>query len=74
MSSACMTFVPLLAISEDAREIQAKLSNTIQAGIEAGKYSPALKKQFDIQLQHIKDQEPSCEMVCTQAFGSRPSG
>ncbi|KAI0066612.1 alcohol oxidase [Artomyces pyxidatus] len=72
MSSACMTFVPLLAISEDAREIQAKLSNTIQAGIEAGKYSPALKKQFDIQLQHIKDQEPSCEMVCTQAFGSRP--
>ena len=73
MSSICMTFVPLCAISPDAKSLQDNLKESIRAGIAADKYSPALQKQFNIQLAHIDAQEPSCEVVLTQGFGSKPS-
>ncbi|KAI0043713.1 GMC oxidoreductase [Auriscalpium vulgare] len=72
MSSICMTFVPLSSISQDYQALQRELTQSIESGIREGKFSPALQKQFSIQLEHIKLQEPSCEIVLTQTFSSKP--
>ena len=73
MSSICMTFVPLASISPDADTLQDSLRESIKAGMAAGKYSAALEKQFQIQLRHIDAKEPSCEIVLTQTFSTKPS-
>lgn len=73
MSSICMTFVPLASISSNSLALQQRLYDSIEAGIVAKKFSPALQKQFKVQLEHIKAQDPSCELVLTQACSSKPS-
>lgn len=73
MASICMTFVPLASICKDSEVLQQRLYDSIEAGIAAKKFSLALQKQLKVQLEHIKAQEPSCELVLTQACSSKPS-
>ncbi|EIM79982.1 alcohol oxidase [Stereum hirsutum FP-91666 SS1] len=73
MSSICMTFVPLASISSNSQALQQRLYDSIEAGIVAKKFSSALQKQFKVQLEHIKAQDPSCELVLTQACSSKPN-
>ncbi|THH14071.1 hypothetical protein EW146_g6219 [Bondarzewia mesenterica] len=72
MSVICMTFVPLSSISPDSKSIQMALAASMQAGFASKKYPPALMKQYKVQLGHIHDQEPSCEIVLSPRFTSRP--
>ncbi|THH20178.1 hypothetical protein EW146_g1129 [Bondarzewia mesenterica] len=72
MSVICMTFIPLSSISPDAKTIQMALAASMQAGFASKKYLPALMKQYEVQLDHIRDQEPSCEIVLSPRFTSRP--
>ncbi|EIM88744.1 alcohol oxidase [Stereum hirsutum FP-91666 SS1] len=69
-SISCMTFVPLAAISPDAETIQKQLKDSMQNDFQSGKLSAALKKQYEVQLQHIQHKEPSCELICAQGFFS----
>lgn len=73
MSSICMTFVPLRSLTTEANAIQKELFESIEAGIAANKYSPVLQKQFKVQLDHIRRNKPSCELVLTQTLTSKPS-
>ncbi|KAI0314824.1 alcohol oxidase [Amylostereum chailletii] len=73
MATTCMTFVPLSSISPDAEALQQrKLEADITARIKSGEYSPALEKQLTVQLEHIKAQEPTCELVLANRFSTFP--
>ncbi|KAI0313070.1 alcohol oxidase [Amylostereum chailletii] len=73
MSSICMTFLPLSSFSSNASALQDDLRKSIKAGVDANKFSPALQKQYKIQLEHLDKKEPSCEVVCVQGYGSTPN-
>ncbi|THH14920.1 hypothetical protein EW146_g5484 [Bondarzewia mesenterica] len=64
--------VPLSSISPDSKSIQMTLAASMQAGFASNKYPAALMKQYKVQLDHIRDQEPSCEIVLSPRFTSRP--
>ncbi|KAJ6470163.1 alcohol oxidase, partial [Mycena vulgaris] len=59
--STCITFVPLAAISSAHDSLQASLAQVITDGIATKQISPSLQKQYEIQLKHLQDREPSCE-------------
>lgn len=73
MAAVCTTFVPLKTISPDAVAVQGALYKSIEAGISANKYPKGLKKQYEIQLEHIKNAEPSCELIGFPGLLSFPS-
>lgn len=73
MTSSCMTFVPLAAISPEEESLHKNLKESIRAGIAANECPPALQKQLQIQLDRIRDKEPSCELVLAPGFTSQPS-
>ena len=73
MATYCMTFVPLSSLSPDAGVIQAQLREYIEAGIQSGKYSRSLQKQYRILLDNMKDEEPECEVVLSQRLSTKPS-
>ncbi|KAH9915856.1 alcohol oxidase [Fomitopsis serialis] len=58
-----LTFVPLQSICPDADEMQSTLSSTILAGVTENKYPPGLRKQYELQLKHLKNQLPSMEIM-----------
>ena len=63
-----MTFTPLSVITSEARESQDKYLSSIQARIDSGNYPPGLRKQYELQLDHIKAQIPSCEFILIPAY------
>ena len=58
-----LTFLPLSAISHDAQTIQEKYLAPVQARIDDGDCSPGLRKQYELQLGHIRAQAPSHEIA-----------
>ncbi|KAF9265669.1 alcohol oxidase [Marasmius fiardii PR-910] len=71
MSVVCMTFVPLAKISPTCDQIQQSFKDSVQSRAASGAFRDGLIKQYEVQLQHIKDQEPSCEFVLSPRFTSR---
>ncbi|KAL0563879.1 hypothetical protein V5O48_018181, partial [Marasmius crinis-equi] len=72
MSVVCMTFVPLAKISPAYDKLQQSLKDLIQAKAASGAFSEGLLKQYEVQLQQIKNREPSCEFVLSPRFTSKP--
>src|SRR5260221_697461 len=69
MKPALMSFVPLSAISLDAQVLQEKYLVSIQARIDAEDCPRGLQKQYKLQLEHIKAQAPSHEILLLQSIG-----
>ncbi|KAH9047065.1 alcohol oxidase [Lactarius hengduanensis] len=67
MAVNLMAFVPLSTITPEARALQDKYLASIRARIDSGDYPPGLRKQYEVQLEHIKAQIPSCEFMLVQA-------
>ena len=63
-----MTFTPLSAVTPEARELQDRYLASIKARIDSGSYPSGLRKQYELQLDHIKAQIPSCEFILVPAF------
>ncbi|KAI0306215.1 alcohol oxidase [Multifurca ochricompacta] len=63
-----MAFMPLSAITPDAQGLQKKYLASIQARIAAGDYPSGLKKQYQLQLDHIKAEIPSHELIVMQRY------
>uniref|UniRef100_A0A0W0G3U5 Glucose-methanol-choline oxidoreductase N-terminal domain-containing protein n=1 Tax=Moniliophthora roreri TaxID=221103 RepID=A0A0W0G3U5_MONRR len=64
-----VTFVPLSSFTPDAASLQEKLVESVRSKSA----SPGLTKQLEIQLEHIKAQEPSCELLVGPTFNSEPN-
>ncbi|OBZ73527.1 Oxygen-dependent choline dehydrogenase [Grifola frondosa] len=58
-----LTFVPLDTICADSRTVQRTLTETIRAGIAAGTFPAGLRKQYELQLEHLAQKVPSLEIV-----------
>ncbi len=69
MKATLLTFVPLPALSPDAQGVQEKYLASIQARIDAEDCPPGLRKQYKLQLEHIKAQIPSHEIIFLQSSG-----
>ena len=69
MKSALLTFGPLPAFSPDAQDVQEKYLASIQARIDAEDCPPGLRKQYKLQLEHIKAGIPSHEIILLQSSG-----
>ncbi|KAJ7159321.1 alcohol oxidase [Mycena crocata] len=58
-----ITFVPLAAVSPGHETLQKSVQKSIAEVIASKQISPSLKKQYEIQLKHLKNREPSCEFI-----------
>lgn len=58
-----LMFAPLESLTSDAANINDTYLTAIEAGIKNGKYPAGLQKQYAIQLERIKKQQPSCEIL-----------
>ncbi|KAH9053670.1 alcohol oxidase [Lactarius vividus] len=67
MTINLMSFAPLSTITPEAPALQDKYLASIRARIDSGGYPPGLRKQYEVQLEHIKAQIPSCELMLVQA-------
>ncbi|KAI0280314.1 alcohol oxidase, partial [Russula aff. rugulosa BPL654] len=63
IKASLLTFLPLSSISHDAQALQEKYLAPIQARIDGGDCPPGLRKQYKLQLGHIKAQAPSHEIA-----------
>ncbi|KAJ7449285.1 alcohol oxidase [Mycena latifolia] len=70
MSTISMAFVPLASVSPAWDSIQSSLAESIEQ-ISSGRVPSGLQKQYQIQLDQIKDREPSCEFVLVPNFRTR---
>lgn len=61
-------FVPFSTISEKANEIASKTRKRIEVEIAAGKYSLKTAEQLKIQLDHLEENVPSCEIISFPCF------
>ncbi len=77
IKSSFLAFLPLSAISPDVRVLQEKYLAHIQARIDGGESLPGLRKQYELQLDQIKAQVPSHEILLfpciSAALGERNS-
>jgi hypothetical protein len=77
IKASLLAFLPLSAISHDAQALQEKNLAPIQARIDGGDCPPGLRKQYKLQLGHIKAQAPSHEIALlpsiTFSLGERDS-
>ena len=67
VNTVSLTFVPLQSISSDASKLQKIVTDTILTGIRDEKYSPGLKKQYELQLRHLQEELPSMEIMLAPA-------
>lgn len=67
-------FAPFSTISEKANEIASKTRKRIGVEIAAGKYSLKTAEQLKIQLDHLEENVPSCEIISFPCFlgGAHP--
>ena len=63
IKASLLTFLPLSAISHDAQAIQEKYLAPIQARIDRIDCPPGLRKQYKLQLEHLKAQSPIHEIA-----------
>ena len=76
MSVIGAMFAPLESVSPDAKQINDQLAKRIEENLKAGEYPEGLRKQFVIQLERIKAQLPSCEIMMfpgLSSFGCKKS-
>jgi hypothetical protein len=69
VKSSMMTFLSLSAISPDAQVVQEKYLAPIQARIDSGDCPPGLRKQYEMQLEQIRAQTPSHEIILFPGIG-----
>lgn len=69
VKSSILTFLPLSAISPDAQAMQEKYLAPIHAVIDGGNCPPGLRKQYELQLENIKQQRPCHEIALVQSIG-----
>ena len=69
MKHPLVAFVPLSAISPHAQALQEKYLAPIQAQIDSDDCPPGLRKQYKLQLEHIKAQSLSHEIILIQSIG-----
>lgn len=63
IKASLLAFLPLSAISHDAEALQQKYLAPIRARINGGDCPAGLRKQYGLQLEHIKAQAPSHEVL-----------
>ncbi|KAF8268457.1 alcohol oxidase [Lactarius quietus] len=63
-----LSLAPLSAIAPEAQALQDKYLASIRACIDSGSYTPGLRRQYELQLENIKAQIPSCEVMLVPAF------
>ena len=63
IKASLLTFLPLSEISRDAQALQEKYLSPIQARADDGDCPPGLRKQYKLQLEHIKAQAPGHEII-----------
>ena len=63
MGATHLIFTPLDTVCERATQINQELARSILEGIKSDKYSPGLRKQYELQLKWLKDKVPSIELV-----------
>ncbi|KAJ7663869.1 alcohol oxidase [Mycena polygramma] len=73
MAPTCVSFVPLASISPAHETLQECLTKSIYGGISSKQIPPSLQKQYDIQLKHLQDNQPSCEFILWPLFKPIPS-
>ncbi|KAJ6570079.1 alcohol oxidase [Mycena vulgaris] len=61
----CITFVPLASIKSVVK--------SINEGISSQQISASLQKQYQIQVKHLQDREPSCEFLLSPRFEPGPN-
>ncbi|KAJ6565084.1 alcohol oxidase [Mycena sp. CBHHK59/15] len=65
MGPICMTFIPLAALSPDAKTLRRSLEQSIEARVASG--------TSIIQLESIVKQQPDFETVLAQTFNTKPN-
>ncbi|KAJ6580893.1 alcohol oxidase [Mycena capillaripes] len=73
MAPTCITFVPLASISSSHESLQESLAKSLNVGVSSKQISSSLQKQYEIQLKHLQDQEPSCEFILWPLFMPVPN-
>jgi hypothetical protein len=68
-----MTFIPLASISPAHEALQKSLAKSIHEGISSKQIPSSVQKQYEIQLKHLQDKEPSCEFILWPLFRPTPS-
>ncbi|KAJ7162668.1 alcohol oxidase [Mycena crocata] len=63
-----ITFVPLVSISPSHEALQNSVAKSINEVVTSKQISPSLKKQYEIQLKHLKNKEPSCEFILSPGY------
>ena len=58
-----LMFAPLESVATDAAYVNKAHLSKIEAGLKSGKYPTGLQKQYEIQLERIQKQLPSCEIL-----------
>ncbi|KAJ6457413.1 alcohol oxidase [Mycena vitilis] len=73
MAPTCVSFVPLASISSAHETLHESLAKSIYEGRSSNRIPPSLQKQYDIQLKHLQDNEPSCEFILWPLFKPIPN-
>jgi hypothetical protein len=69
MAANVMSFAPLSTFTSEAQALQDKYLASIRARIDSGSYPSGLRKQYEVQLEHVEAQLPSCELILVPAYG-----
>lgn len=69
MKSTLLTWVPLTALSPDAQDVQEKYLASIRARTDSADCPLGLRKQHKLQLEQIKAQIPSHELILLTSSG-----
>ncbi|KAJ7139327.1 alcohol oxidase [Mycena epipterygia] len=65
MSPSCMAFLPFTSISG---VLEDKFTRNSKEQTRSPSENAGLEKQYQVQLQHIKNEEPNCEFVLSPRF------
>jgi len=63
-----ISFSPLSALTPESQALQDKYLAPLRARMDSGSYPPGLRKQYEVQLEHLRSQVPSCEVLMAQSF------
>ncbi|KAJ6589202.1 alcohol oxidase [Mycena capillaripes] len=74
MSQAFMAFLPLASISPDTYSAHwDSTAAAIATWASSGNISEALNKQYQVQLEHLRQREPTCEFVLSPRSMAGPN-
>ncbi|KAJ7708735.1 GMC oxidoreductase [Mycena rosella] len=69
---ASIAFVPLASISPASEALQKSVFESINAAVSSQQISPGLRKQYLLQLEHLKEKQPSCEFILSPRYMPGP--